>query len=253
VVPMMPDSINAETDRILDKVRNNEELFRYVLGLCYGHFADLANKVVGMDAVFVYFAEKHFLPNATWVEKKIADNIRADIAKIKPNLIGNPAPALQLIDVPTDHFLIAKTDTAVRSSTQIGSLLALQDIKASFLVLAFWEADCGHCIKEMPVLYDSVFPRIKEKGVKIVAIQLISSVDNKRKWVDFVNQHKMYDWMNAVPYGMDYKELFNVYSTPTIYLLDENKKIIAKKISVEQIESMIDFEIRKKKDTTANK
>ena len=37
------------------------------------------------------------------------------------------------------------------------------------------------------------------------------------------------------------RELFDIYSTPVIYLLDENKKIKAKRIDVDQLDGYIDF------------
>ena len=245
IVPPIPDSINLEIDQLIAKVRSNKEIYDYILGFFYKHFADQANQIVGMDGVFVYFAEKYYLPFASVIDPKFTENLKKDLARLKPNLIGATAPEIRLIEVPKDHFLLARTDTAVRSSTQIGSLVELHDIKAKYLVLAFWESDCGHCIKEMPVLYDSVYPLIRDKGAKIVAIQLISGIEGKRKWVDFVNEHKMYDWINAVPDGFGYKDLYNVFSTPSLYVLDENKKIIAKRIGVSQIGKVIEIETLK--------
>ena len=65
--------------------------------------------------------------------------------------------------------------------------------------------------------------------------------DGKVKWTDFVNEHKLYNWINAWnPYSYDYKIKYDILSTPQIYLLDKNKKIIAKKIAVEQVEDIID-------------
>jgi hypothetical protein len=38
--------------------------------------------------------------------------------------------------------------------------------------------------------------------------------------------------------------LYDARKTPGIYVLDENKKIIAKGMSVEQLAGLIDFELR---------
>ena len=42
-------------------------------------------------------------------------------------------------------------------------------------------------------------------------------------------------------YYTDFKNLFDVYATPVIYVLDKDKKIIAKRLPLEQIEDFIDF------------
>jgi hypothetical protein len=244
VVPQIPDTLNKEVDKLLDGVKSNEELFRYNLVTLFNIYA--TSQIMGMDAVFVHVAEKYYIPNATWSSKDYMDKLKKEVAKKKPNLLGNPAPKLNLVEVPADHFMVAKNDTALKSNPYVGTPLNIYDIKAKFLVIAFWEADCGHCKKAIPLLHDSVYNRIKEKGAKVVAIHMISSVEGKRKWVDFVNEHNLYDWINAwSPYSYDYKDLYDVYTTPVIYLLDENKKIIAKRIGPEQIEDVINFELRR--------
>jgi thiol-disulfide isomerase/thioredoxin len=246
VVLQQPDTICKELDFIMSKRGQNEEINRYLLGTLYNHCANLANQIVGMDAAFIYFVEKYYLPDATWVDAKFKDNLKKEISHIKPNLIGNMAPALPLAEIPTEHFLAAKTDSTLKKTLNVGRAIALTDIKARFTVLVFWEVDCGHCQKEIPVLYDSIYPIIKSKGVKIVAIHMLTSIEGKRKWVDFVNEHKLYDWINATPLNYTYKETYNVLTTPTIYILDENKHIIFKRIDIKQIPDIIDYELKKK-------
>ena len=51
-------------------------------------------------------------------------------------------------------------------------------------------------------------------------------------------------------YYTDFKNLFDVYATPVIYVLDKDKKIIAKRLPLEQIEDFIDFH---KKQNIKNK
>ena len=62
---------------------------------------------MGHDGVFVHIAEKWYLPKATWSDSTFRENLRKELAKLKPNLIGNVAPNLMLIQIPSDHFRIA--------------------------------------------------------------------------------------------------------------------------------------------------
>ncbi len=244
VIPPLPDTINSEVDVLLEKARSNEEVFRYMLVTLFNHYA--SSQVMGMDAVLVHIAEKWYLPYATWSDQEFKDKLKKEIAKKKPNLIGNIAPNLKLIEVSSDHFMAAKTDTALKSNPYVGTNLNLHDIQAKFIVIAFWEADCGHCKKAIPLLHDTIYQQLKDKGVKVLAIHMIASVEGKRKWIDFVNEHRLYDWINAwSPYSYEYKDLYDVYTTPVIYILDENKKIIAKRIGPEQIVEIINFETKK--------
>jgi hypothetical protein len=41
-----------------------------------------------------------------------------------------------------------------------------------------------------------------------------------------------------------YKQLFDVTQTPTLYLLDKDKKIIAKKLTMEQLDDLLDVKIK---------
>jgi thiol-disulfide isomerase/thioredoxin len=247
IVPPWPDSIKAELDVVLDKVKSNEELFRYILGTFYIKYGN--SQIMGHDAIFVHLAEKWYLPHAAWLDSTTKAGIIKDISKLKYNLIGLVAPNIKLIEIPFDHFIVAKTDTSLRRNINVGFYTSLHDYKAKFLILAFWEYDCGHCKKAIPELYN-VYQKIKNLGVEVVAVHLVSSEEGKMKWVDFVNEHGFYEWHNVwTPMSIAYKDLYNVYSTPTIYILDKDKKIIAKKLGPEQIEDFLKNEIKKEKIT----
>ena len=50
------------------------------------------------------------------------------------------------------------------------------------------------------------------------------------------------DWLNVWDSytATDFKNIYDIYSTPVVYLLDENKRILAKRIGVEQLEDFYD-------------
>lgn len=243
MVAPMPDSINMELDKMLTKVQNHEELFRYILGTFYLKYGN--SQIMGQDAIFVHLAEEWYLKKATWVDSTFKANLRKDIAKIKPNLINSIAPNIPLVELPYDHFMAAKMDTAMRRNINVGFYTKLTDYKAKYLVVAFWESDCGHCKKIIPQLYET-YQRIKDKGVQVVAIHTVTSEEGKMKWVDFVNDHSMYEWHNAwAPTSHAFRDLYNIYSTPVIYILDKDKKIMAKRVSPEQVEEIITIESKK--------
>lgn len=245
VVPQVPDSINKELDILLTRAKPNDEVFRYLLVTFFNYFAQ--SQIMGFDAVFVHLSEKFYIPYATWSDKDYMDKLKKEVAKRKPTLIGNIAPNLKLVKVPNDHFVKAKADTALKSNPYVGDFLNIHDLKARYTILAFWEADCSHCQKAIPELHD-VYEKLKDKGVQVLAVHTMSSVEGKRKWIDFVNEHSLLDWVNAwSPYTLEFKDVYDVYSTPVILVLDENKKILAKKISPDQVEEIINFDLNRQK------
>jgi hypothetical protein len=53
-------------------------------------------------------------------------------------------------------------------------------------------------------------------------------------------------WINVwdPTFSSNFRNLYDIYSTPVIYVLDSGKKIIAKRISVETLESVLKQEFR---------
>ncbi len=239
VIPQIPDSIISEVDMLITKARKDPDVFRYVVVTLFNYYA--SSQIMGMDKVFYHIAEKYYVPEATWSSKDFIDKLKVQIKEKTPLLIGNIAPDIQLVDVPAQHFAQAADDTAARRNPYVGSFFNISDVKAKYTILFFWDTDCGHCQKAMPVLHD-VYERLKDKGVKVVAVHILGGVEGKEKWVKYINEHNYLDWINAWnPYDFGYKEKYDVKTTPVLFLLDEKKKIIAKQISPEQTEDILKY------------
>ena len=232
-----PDSIYEEVDFLIEKSRSDSLLFKYMLTTLFNYYAK--SKYVGMDAIYAYIGEKYYLPEATWSSDEFKEKLRERIEKINPLMIGKKAPDAQLVYVPDDHFKAAAEDTAVKSNPYIGDFFNIHDIDANFTILYFWEADCGHCKETIPKLYE-LYNELKNKGLKVVAINMLGGVEGKEKWVDFINEHHLYGWINAWnPYDYTYRETYDITSSNILYLFDKDLKIIAKRISPEQVKSII--------------
>ena len=134
---------------------------------------------------------------------------------------------------------MAEMDTAIKKDPYVGYVFRLSDIQAEYTILYFWEADCGHCKKSTPQLYD-VFEKYKDKGVKAVVVHVINSIEGKEKWVDFINEKEMYEWINCwSPHNNDFRKAYNLMSFPQVFILDKEQKIVAKNLSPEQIDDFL--------------
>lgn len=232
-----PDSLIAASDFLLEGSKVNEDLYRYMLITLFNHFAE--SKFMGMDVVYFHIAENYYIPDANWSSEEFISKLKDNLEKNKPTLIGQKAPNLILRQVPGEHFEMAAQDTTIKKDPHIGHDFSLYDAEAPFTILYFWEADCGHCKKSTPALYE-VYSRLKEKGVEVIAVHAINTIEGKEMWVDFVNEHHMYDWINSwSPYSNDFRILYNLQSYPQLFVLDQNKKIVAKRITPEQAERII--------------
>ena len=60
-------------------------------------------------------------------------------------------------------------------------------------------------------------------------------------WKGFIKRKKL-DWVNVngnLSLSGDYHRLYDIYSTPVIYLLDRQKAIVAKRITAMQVPELI--------------
>ncbi len=213
-----PDSINLELDYILSKCNDHSEVFKYLLSTQLSSFAN--SKYVGMDGVYVHLVENYYEKGkAPWIDKESLAKILRDAHALKPLLIDKIAP----------DFVVYKRD-----STPI----SLHSVKAEFTVLIIWAPDCGHCKKSMPGFIE-FYNKYKSKGVEIFAVCNKSGTDEPKCWDE--KEIKLGDWINTSdPKGLsNYKYLYDVRTTPQVYILDKDKKILTKKISVEQMEDVM--------------
>jgi len=237
VIPQIPDTINRECDKLLKIVEPDKDIFRYMLVTLFNYYA--TSPIMGFDAVYAHIAEHWYIPKATFSDTAFIGKTAETVAKLKPLLMGKPAPDLRMLWLPAEHFIQAKTDTIAKNNPHSGSFINLNQIDARYTVLVFWESDCSHCKKTIPELYE-VYQRLKSKGVAVFAVHMLGGTEGKKKWVNFVNEHEMYDWFNVWnPYDYTYKKTYDIISTPVIFILDKNKTIIGKKLEPKQIEEYL--------------
>ena len=152
VVPQIPDTVNMEIDKLLTISQSNKDIFRYMLITMFNLGA--SSQIMGFDAVFAHVAEKWYLPNATFEDTAFIRKTRQTVEKLKPLLLGKTAPDFQMMWVPSDHFTVAQTDSVARNNPHIGTMIKLSQVDSKYTILAFWEADCHHCQKQIPELYN---------------------------------------------------------------------------------------------------
>jgi len=233
-----PDSIKAEVDWLIEQSRADTLLFKYMLTTLFNYYAK--SKYVGMDEVYAYIAEKYYIPEATWSDPDFIGKLRERVEKISPLLIGKKAPDVQLVRVSDDHMRAAAQDTSIKKNPYAGDFFNLHNLDARFKIVYFWEADCGHCKKSIPQLYD-IYHQFSDKGLEIVAVNMLGGVEGKEKWIDFINEHGLYGWVNAWnPYDFSFREAFDVKSSNILYLLDEQNRIVAKHINPMQAKQIIE-------------
>ena len=217
VVVFHPDSVIVAIDTIILKARPSDE----VVGYLVWHFiSEYQNpKFMGFDKVFVHLVDEYFskedMPNTT-PSVLISLQERAD--KLRPILLGMPAPQLLLID-------------------SLGSLISFQQITNNYTILFFWDSDCGICGKEITELQKLIDQ--PEYDIEVYAINVNSDLEKWKKAV--VEKNVPGINVNGTRSATkDFHDLYDIYGTPVIYVLDNDKNIVAKRIGADKITEFID-------------
>ncbi len=286
---LIPDSLIKEVDFLLDKAlsSNNKELIRYMLVSLFNKYT--SSKLITAENVYVHIADKYYIKYADWSEKDYLKELKNKVRRKKNCLIGNTAKNMDLVQLFNDSLQIRslqeelvdfkkkgiliqkdsiKTSKEVRLQ-KLGNLIgdyyshfqgyvATNQVKAKYTIIWFWDPTCSHCTVETPKLYTCYTDTLKAKGVNVISVFLTKDVDDWDKftnhiddWYKFIIKHKMYKWTNVWSVSDPFRENYDLSSSPVLYLLDENKKILAKNISYEQAKEFIENLI--KEDNEKNK
>ncbi len=104
------------------------------------------------------------------------------------------------------------------------SLKTLSELQgAESYILIFWSSTCGHCLRALPDLHKELKNHPK---IKVLAVGL---EDDERTWKP--ESAKLSHFEHAIALGKwdsEYAATFNIDATPTYFILDKEKRILAK-------------------------
>lgn len=217
----MPDSIISSIDYILGKMDPASEIWKYYVSHFLNTYA--RSQFVGMDAVYVHLAKKYYATGMTpWVDADRLNRIIDTALKLENVLIGKTAPNIILYDVNEKP-------------------VAIQEIDADYTVLVFWKPDCGHCKTSMPAIIDFQ-EKFRDKDVKVVGIctKMGSKFDECWEVVQNLKMENFYLNLADGKNRSNFHALYNIQTTPQIFVLDRNKKILIKQIPADKLGEIVE-------------
>ena len=237
IIPPDPDTLFFEAQKLLTQVVGNEDMFKYILH--HMTFESESSKVMCMDKVFVDLVNEYYVKGKVkWLDDKQLAKIVDRAKALKYSVCGNIAHNITLPGIDGTTWK------------------SLHDIEAKYTVMVIWESSCGHCKKEMPVL-QRIYEEWHDKGLEIYAI---GNDFEPEPWLEYLETTNYTDWIHvsdnplinaqdsaaALIYSritdlesLNFRTTFDVFSTPKLFLLDENKKILAKQIGALQLAEML--------------
>lgn len=219
-----PDTICFYTDLFLNRAKQVPKIYQWALITLTQKY--LQSNVMVHDAVYVHLVKKYYAAeDNTWSSPSSIESELTRANKWERLLVGKEAPELILYDtLRVPHSLHA--------------------LPNRWKLLVFWSPSCGHCKHIIPAIYD-VFTR-KHATYDLGVYAILSEPDDKtrQEWKQFLKEHEMDSptWVNldGGEANIDWHDVYDVTSTPQLYLLDEHNIIRAKKFTDSNFEAILE-------------
>jgi peroxiredoxin len=205
----------ASVDIILGSVKKNEKVYNDLTKYLFQYFEKYslfnASEYIALKAL----SQKEVALNSALVNK---------LESYRKMKVGNKAPNFELIG---DVF---KNGSAVKASVH------LSDIKTKYKLVIFGGSWCNQCRAEMIQLLPR-YNNWKAKGVEVVFISLDTE---KNEFEKFIALFPFYSACDYKKWETQAAKDYYVSSSPTIFLLDSNNKIILRPATIPVLDSWLD-------------
>lgn len=211
------DTITRAIDKIIAKAKRNQETYKYAAWICLLKYQQ--PEIMGLDEVYVNIYDKYFASGEMnfWVNDKLNKNLKDHADRLRKSLVGKQAPNLIMQDA----------NFKPRS---------MYDIKNKYTVLFIFDPDCGHCKEETPKLV-ALYNK-KKYDLEVYAVSADTSMAKMRDYAKNMNM-KWITVNGPRTYVGPYQDLYDAMVTPSLYVLDEKKKIIAKKVPADKLDDFL--------------
>jgi thiol-disulfide isomerase/thioredoxin len=216
IIPQHPDSICVGAQKMIDLTDEKSDIFKYLVFYITNTYEK--SNIMGMDAVFVCMAEQYYLSGkAFWIDSAQTEKIRERVNALKPCLIGKQAYNMRMYKPDFQQ-------------------ISLNEVKNRYTIIYFWDPSCGHCQKVTPKLSEFYKTNREKFDVEVFGVYIETDTT---EWFKYIKEKEL-TWLNVADLTLktNFRAYYDIYSTPVIYVLDRNKKIIAKRIDVE---NLVDF------------
>ncbi|RUT72812.1 peroxiredoxin family protein [Ancylomarina longa] len=118
-----------------------------------------------------------------------------------------------------------------------GRVKSLSEVNSEYTLIVIWSASCVHS-NELLNKINQVYYTYKDLGLEVVALSLDNNLNFWEQTVSFNN----YSWINACDTdGLNgtIARQFNIYVTPSMFLIDSNMKLVAMPQTFFQLEQKL--------------
>jgi thiol-disulfide isomerase/thioredoxin len=205
---MTQDKLEEEfikaVDQIMLQSMENSIVYEFIVDYLVGGFERFH-----FEKVLDYIAE-NYSPEQCENEERKTD-LQTRLEKYAELSVGKKAPEITLPD-------------------QSGNQVTLSSFKSEYTLVIFWASWCPHCIEILPDIHKLYKESINSSKMKVLSVSIDTEMED---WVEILNRDN-YVWASVSDLkGWDSSAAidYNIYATPTMFLLDKAKNIVAKPIT----------------------
>ncbi|WP_299223054.1 thioredoxin-like domain-containing protein [uncultured Psychroserpens sp.] len=206
------ETYKTDVDHVVKTIgESNTELKAILLEMIWSRFVSMENETLAN-----YVADTYLLALA---QQNNYEALAEQLIIYKNNTIGNRAA----------NFELTISKNGQPTSTALYDL----DMANQYLVI-FWSSTCGHCLDELPKVKTMLAMR---NDIKVIAFALEDDSENWKENItefpDFIHVLGLGKWDNPT------SNAYGVEATPSYFLLNKDKTIIAKPYDVEALKEVL--------------
>ncbi len=210
------DSLYLSLDYILTEAMKNPSVYEEITKYLIGQF-DLSGNYPNTDA-FWHISDKYFLSGLTpWVNDAFKTRLSSYTQRIHKIVMNQPFPSLTLCDENDKTTKIPQSN-------------------ANYVFIVFWNPDCMHCLQYLAEL-KQIYKSYTRQQLDVIALLTSDKSDLWRKTI----HENDFTWQNYYDKKLlnDFVEDLFLYNTPQSFLLNKDKKIVAKDISMDELNTWL--------------
>ena len=196
-------------DSVVSRAKVNTIVYQHVVEYLLDGF-----KKFGFEKVLDYIVDNYVIKDDLCLDEKLGNTIQRRIDQNKKLPIGAMVPNFIMKDISGKTFELYKR-------------------KSEKLLLVFYASWCPHCKTILPQLNEL---QKRKKNFEVVAVSLDTKQEEWKNFTDknslnLINVSDLKGWDGEA--AKDYC----IYATPTMFMLDSQNKIVAKPMTIEELDS----------------
>jgi peroxiredoxin len=200
------------SDSLLNKAKINVFVYEQITGYLINRF-----RKNGFIKAMDYIVDNYVIKDDICLDEKVQNTIQSRIDQSKYLKTGASVPDIILPDPDGNEI----------------ALSGMKNDKILILIFASW---CPHCQRLIPQLIN-LYNHQKEKKLEVYAVSIDT---NKTDWTNFITKYNL-KWTNVRAINGGYNKIvkdFHLYSTPTMIVIDKNKKVISIPNDISELNDM---------------